>query len=77
MKDSPQQFNLVSLINTLNNINIALGGINKTLNAVFPQATGTSLTATGGSATLPTNPAGFISVYEPSLSTTIKIPYYN
>jgi hypothetical protein len=44
--------------------------------SVFPQQTGTSATATGGSATLPAQPVGFIVVTLPS-GATAKIPYYS
>lgn len=55
----------------------ALGQINTTLGAVFPQATGDAATATGGAATLPANPVGFIEVYVPSLAATVLVPYYS
>lgn len=51
--------------------------IQTTIAAVFPQATGTASTATGGSATLPAAPVGFIEVYVPSLGATVKVAYYS
>lgn len=41
---------------------IALNALVAALKAVFPQGTGVSSTATGGAATLPGNPVGFINV---------------
>jgi hypothetical protein len=52
-----------------------LGGIIQAIRAVFPQQTGTSATATGGAATLPGNPVGFIVVALPN-GTSVKVPYY-
>ncbi len=52
-----------------------LSAINTTLKAIFPQSTGTSATATGGSATLPANPAGFINATLQD-GTPILLPYY-
>ena len=68
--------NLTNLINTLNQINLAVAALNKTISTVFPQALGTTTSATGGSATLPSQPAGFVSVVNPNNGDTIKIPYY-
>lgn len=42
---------------------------------IFPISGGTTTTATGGSATLPANPVGFIVVTLPD-GTTAKVPYY-
>lgn len=52
-----------------------LGKLVKAILSVFPQQTGTSTTATGGAATLPGNPVGFINVTLPS-GVIAKIPYY-
>lgn len=41
----------------------------------FPQTVGTATTATGGAATLPGNPVGFLVVTLPN-GTSAKIPYY-
>lgn len=43
----------------------------------FPNGTGTSATASGGAATLPANPTGFITTVLPDTTTTVKIPYYS
>lgn len=68
--------NLQTLIATLLQGVQAQNLIATTINSVFPQATGTGATATGGAATLPANPVGFIQVFIPSLNATVKIPYY-
>lgn len=52
-----------------------LGQILLALRNIFPQTSGTSTTATGGAATLPANPVGFITVKMPD-GTTKKIAYY-
>lgn len=67
---------ITDLVTAVKNGVIAIGQLNQTLTAVFPQATGTSATATGGAATLPANPVGFIQVFVPSLAATVKVPYY-
>ena len=51
-----------------------LGKIVKAILSVFPQQTGTSTTATGGAATLPANPLGFLIVTLPNV-TTVKVPF--
>lgn len=43
---------------------------------IFPVSGGTSTSATGGSATLPSNPVGFIVVTLPN-GTAVKVPYYD
>jgi hypothetical protein len=53
----------------------AINGLNKTLKNVFPQQGTTSTTATAGSATLPSNPVGFLDVVIGG--TSFKFPYYN
>ena len=55
---------------------IALNAILTALKAIFPQGTGTSATATGGAATLPSNPVGFINVTLPN-GTAARVPYYS
>ena len=55
---------------------IALNAILQALKAIFPSGTGTSGTATGGAATLPANPVGFINVTLPNGSQA-KVPYYS
>lgn len=49
--------------------------IAQTLAKSFPQVTGTSSSATGGAATLPANPVGFITITLPD-GTAAKVPYY-
>lgn len=68
---------ITDLVTALKNGVVAIGQLNQTISAVFPQATGTAATATGGAATLPANPVGFIQVFVPSLNATVKIPYYS
>jgi len=53
----------------------AMNRLVKLMTSAFPQTTGTSGTATGGAATLPANPVGFIVVTLPD-GTSAKIPYY-
>lgn len=53
----------------------ALNAIQQAILSVFPISTGTSTTATGGAATLPANPVGFIDVTLPD-GTSAKVPYY-
>ena len=55
---------------------IAINAIVKALQAIFPQGTGTSATATTGAATLPANPVGFLNVTLPN-GQQGKIPYYS
>jgi hypothetical protein len=54
----------------------ALSGIRAVLGAIFPQTSGTAASATGGSATLPANPVGFIVVTLPN-GTSVKVAYYD
>ena len=53
-----------------------LSSILTALQGIFPIAIGTSTTATGGSATLPANPVGFIEVKDPATGNTLKVPFY-
>lgn len=58
----------------------AVKGINSiviSLNQVFPRIIGTSSTATGGAATLPANPVGFLTLVDPSDGSTKKVAYYD
>lgn len=66
-----------TLVTAIKNSVQAQGNLQQTINRVFPQATGTDTEATGGAAILPANPVGFLEVYVPSLSATVKIPYYS
>jgi hypothetical protein len=61
-------------VSTLKGINSTLSSIWKILNANFPQVTGTATTATGGSATLPSQPTGFLEVTYNNVQ--YKIPVY-
>lgn len=65
------------VVSWLQYITQALNGINQTLTKVFPQTTGTATSATGGSATLPADPVGFLTVINPATGITVKIPYYS
>ena len=53
-----------------------LGLIIQALQKAFIQFGGTGTTATGGAATLPANPVGFVTATLPS-GQVIKIPYYS
>lgn len=53
-----------------------LGLIIQALQKAFIQFGGTVSTATGGAATLPANPVGFVTATLPN-GTVIKIPYYS
>lgn len=53
-----------------------LGTLITTIKAIFPAASGTAATASGGAATLPANPVGFIIVTLPD-GTSAKVPFYN
>lgn len=64
------------VISTLQNGVRAMYDLVTALGNIFPQTTGTSTTATGGSATLPANPVGFITVTIPSTGQSVKVPYY-
>ena len=75
MADTPNDSVLSQLITVNQNGVIALGNILQALKAIFPQGTGTSATATGGAATLPANPVGYINATLPN-GTSVRIPYY-
>jgi hypothetical protein len=64
------------LVTTARNILNAINNLNQTLTNVFPQQGGTSSSATGGAATLPANPVGFLNVTLPD-GTAAKVPYYS
>lgn len=53
----------------------ALNQILTVLGNIFPAISGTASSATAGSATLPSNPVGFIVVTLPN-GTSAKVPYY-
>lgn len=52
-----------------------IGLLIQAIKAVFPQMGATSSSATGGAATLPANPVGFIAITLPD-GTLAKVPYY-
>ncbi len=68
---------LSDLITILKSLVISANTINQTIAKVFPQTIGTSATATGGAATLPGNPVGFLDVTNPATGATVKVPYYS
>lgn len=76
MDNTAPPINLQTLIATLLQGVQAQNLIATKIGSVFPVATGTAGTATGGAATLPTNPVGFIEVFVPSLNATVLLPYY-
>ena len=68
--------NDVLLLAAANALVVAVNNLTVAMQAFFPQATDTtSSTATGGAATLPANPQGFLNVTIGG--TAQKIPYYN
>lgn len=66
-----------TLVTAVKNSVESMNTLQQTLSKVFPQATGTSATATGGAATLPANPVGFVQIFVPSLNKTVLVPFYN
>lgn len=69
-------FDFSTLVTAIQNGVQAVNKLVTTVGTVFPQQNGTSTTATGGAATLPANPVGFIIVTLPN-GTTVKVPYYS
>ena len=67
---------LDDLVSNLKNGVTNLGQLVQIIKSVFPQMTGLSSTATAGTATLPTTPAGFIIVTLPN-GNTVKVAYYD
>lgn len=67
---------LDDVVTTGRNILNALNQLQQTMANTFPQQGGTSTTATGGAATLPANPVGFITITLPN-GTAAKVPYYS
>lgn len=58
------------------NIVTAINGLQQTMANTFPQQGGVSGSATGGAATLPGNPVGFLTITLPN-GTAAKVPYYS
>ena len=75
MADGDQNKGLQDLNSTQQSGVKNLGLIVQAIKSVFPQQTGTASTATGGAATLPGNPVGFITITLPS-GAIAKVPYY-
>lgn len=67
--------NIDQVIQGINNIAVAMNNQAKVMSTTFPQMGGTATSATGGAATLPANPVGFIVVTLPS-GVSAKVPYY-
>jgi len=67
--------NLSSILSALQNGVRALYEIVTKIGSIFPQVSGTSTTATGGSITPPAQVVGYISVTLPN-GTSVKVPYY-
>lgn len=74
MADDTQQD--VAYLQTAKNIVTAINGLQQTMANTFPQQGGTSGSATGGAATLPGNPVGFLTITLPD-GTSAKVPYYS
>jgi acetyl-CoA carboxylase carboxyltransferase component len=67
---------LTNLFTGLQNIAKAISNANQILNRSFPQVVGTASTATGGAATLPAHPDGFMVVTNPQTGQSVLVPYY-
>lgn len=80
MDDQPQPSGgfggLSNIFTGIQQIVLAIRAANQILKSTFPQQGGTSATATGGAATLPANPVGFIIVTLPN-GTSARVPYYS
>jgi hypothetical protein len=70
------RIDFTAIVNGQQQLTQAIQRLTEQLIKAFPQATGTSGSATGGAATLPANPVGFIVSTIPGTSTVVKIPYY-
>lgn len=67
---------LDDVVTAMKNAVVQMGNLTKAISTVFPQTGGTASTATGGSATLPSAPVGFVVVTLPTGS-VVKLPYYS
>jgi hypothetical protein len=77
MADTPTTSGTLTDLNTTQQQGVRyLGLIIQALKAAFIQFGGTVTTATGGAATLPANPVGFVTATLPN-GTVVKIPYYS
>lgn len=66
------------LTSAVKNANQVLSQLVTVIGKVFPQALGTSTSATSGSASsLPATPAGYMNIVNPATGQTVKVPYYN
>lgn len=63
-------------VTALQQVVIAINRLTKAVGNVSFQSTGTSSSATGGAATLPANPVGFLNIELPDGSQA-KVPYYD
>lgn len=75
MSDAPLGSNLQDLVSKQQQLVIYAGQLVQAFKNTFLQFGGTTTSATGGSATLPSNPVGFVSATLPN-GTQVKIPYY-
>ena len=76
MSDTGLGGNMQDLVSTQKSGVSYLGQLLVAFKAAFIQFGGTGTTATGGAATLPANPVGFVTATLPNGS-VIKIPYYS
>lgn len=67
---------LNKLLEAVDSLVAAVNANTAALQAVFPQGTGVSSSATAGGATLPADPEGFVNVTLPDGSQA-RVPYYN
>jgi hypothetical protein len=72
---SPSADPNTNAVNALNQITLAIAQLSKTMNAVFPQIIGTSLTATSG-AIQNNKYVGYLVLTDPQSGGTVKVGYY-
>ena len=60
----------------LQNAVTAINALNVTIKATLPFAQSNATTATGGAATLPANPVGYLVLTNPVTGLPVKVPYY-
>lgn len=68
---------LNAILQAIQSLTDAVQAQTTALQAIFPVGTGTSSSATTGSATLPADPEGFINVTLPDTGAQARVPYYN